>query len=145
MDDLTLTLVRHRDRVREVGDVLARFGLAAWVSKALTGLLTREADPALAGMSEGEQLRGALVELGTTWVKFGQMLSLRSDLVGDDVARELTKLQANVPADPAGVAHARVEAELGASTDELTGRSATWHRATPRPPPTQGPRATRPR
>lgn len=127
MDDLTLTLVRHRDRLREVGDVLARFGLAAWVSRAtgpdgpnaLTGLLTREADPALAGLSQGEQLRGALVELGTTWVKFGQMLSLRSDLVGEDVARELTKLQANVPADPAGVAHARVEAELGASTDEL--------------------------
>lgn len=47
------------------------------------------------------------------------MLSLRSDIVGEGVAHELTKLQANVPADPAGVAHARVVAELGASTDQL--------------------------
>lgn len=76
MDDLTITLVRHRERLREVGEVLARFGLAAWVSRAsgpdgpdaLTGLLTRKADPALAGLNEGEKLRGALVELGTTWV-----------------------------------------------------------------------------
>jgi ubiquinone biosynthesis protein len=98
---------------------MARQGGGPDGPNALTALLTREADPTLAGLSRGEQLRGALVELGTTWVKFGQMLSLRSDIVGEDVARELTKLQANVPADPAGVAHARVETELGASTDEL--------------------------
>jgi hypothetical protein len=35
VDDLTLTLVRHRNRLREVGDVLARFGLAAWLGKAV--------------------------------------------------------------------------------------------------------------
>ena len=124
---LALTLVRHRDRLREIGEVVARFGLADWVSRSkgldevtsMTGLVTRKADPMLATMSQGERLRGALVELGTTWVKFGQMLSLRSDLVGDEVARELTKLQAEVPADPPGVARACVEAELGGSTDEL--------------------------
>jgi hypothetical protein len=44
--------------------------------------------------STGERLRGALVELGTTWIKFGQMLSLRPD-VGEDVASEPGLLQAS--------------------------------------------------
>jgi ubiquinone biosynthesis protein len=38
-----------------------------------------------------------LSELGTTWIKFGQMLSLHPDLVGNDVAAELAQLQSNVP------------------------------------------------
>ena len=54
-----------------------------------------------------------MTELGTTWIKFGQMLSLRPDVVGEDVATELEKLQADVPADPPGVAQRRVESELG--------------------------------
>jgi ubiquinone biosynthesis protein len=66
-------------------------------------------------------LRNALIELGTTWIKFGQMLSLRPDVVGGDVAAELAKLQATVPADPAGVAQALVESELGGPVAELFG------------------------
>ena len=72
-------------------------------------------------MSAGERLRSALVELGTTWIKFGQMLSLRPDVVGDDIAQELTKLQATVPADPPGLAQALLERELGAPAAELYG------------------------
>jgi len=78
----------------------------------------RAADPRLVGLTQGERLRGVLVELGTTWVKFGQMLSLRPDVVGPDVARELEVLQAAVPPDPKGVAQALVEAELGMPVDE---------------------------
>jgi ubiquinone biosynthesis protein len=54
-----------------------------------------------------------LTELGTTWIKLGQVLSLRPDVVGDDVAAELTKLQAMVAADPPGVALALVERGAG--------------------------------
>ncbi len=71
-------------------------------------------------MSNGERLRSALTELGTTWIKFGQILSLRPDLVGLDVAGELEQLQADVPADPPGVARALVESALGASVNELS-------------------------
>ena len=70
-------------------------------------------------MSDGERLRRALTELGTTWVKFGQMLSLRPDVVGDDVAAELAKLQATVAPDPPGVAQALVERELGGAVSDL--------------------------
>ena len=47
------------------------------------------------------------------------MLSLRPDVVGEDVAAELEKLQADVPADPPGVAQRRVEAELGGPVSTL--------------------------
>ena len=71
--------------------------------------------------TDGERLRGALTELGTTAIKFGQMLSLRPDLVGEDIANELATLQALVPADPPGVAQRNVEAQLGAAVADLFG------------------------
>ena len=65
-------------------------------------LSDRVVDGEIAELSAGERLRRALIELGTTWIKFGQMLNLRPDVVGADVADELTKPQASVPADPPG-------------------------------------------
>ncbi len=127
MDDLAVALLSHRVRLRRIADVLARYGLAEWVNRVpnvddrgiLTARVAKAADPVLAGLTEGERLRDALVELGTTWVKFGQMLSLRPDLVGPAVAKELERLQAAVPADPPGVARSRVESDLEASTTDL--------------------------
>ena len=84
-------------------------------------LSDRVVDPDIAKLSAGERLRRALIELGTTWIKFGQMLSLRPDVVGPDVADELTKLQASVPADPPGLAQALVERELGGPVGDLYG------------------------
>ena len=49
------------------------------------------------------------------------MLSLRPDVVGPDIADELTKLQATVPADPPGLAQALVERELGGPVGSLYG------------------------
>jgi ubiquinone biosynthesis protein len=49
------------------------------------------------------------------------MLSLRPDVVGEDVAAELAKLQATVPPDPPGVSQATVEGELGGPVGELYG------------------------
>lgn len=53
--------------------------------------------------SEAQRIREALVELGPIFVKFGQMLSTRRDLLSDDVADELAKLQDRVP--PFSVQH----------------------------------------
>ena len=76
------------------------------------------ADPELASLSAGQRLRGALSELGTTWIKLGQMLSLRPDLVGPDVAAELAQLQADVPADPPGSAEQTIKTDLGRDVSE---------------------------
>ena len=127
MDDLAVVLLSHRVRLQRIADVLYRYGLAEWVNRVrnvddvgfLGSRVAKAADAGLAGLTEGERLRGALVELGTTSVKFGQMLSLRPDLVGAAVARELEQLQASVPADSPGVAQSRVESELKAPTADV--------------------------
>jgi ubiquinone biosynthesis protein len=67
----------------------------------------------------GERLAAALEELGPCFVKLGQALSVRSDLVGDDIADDLAELQDRLPPFPAEQARAIVEEELGAPIAEL--------------------------
>ena len=67
--------------------------------------------------SRGERLRLALEALGPIFIKFGQMLSTRRDLLPDDVANELRRLQDQVPPFPGELAAARVEKELEMSLD----------------------------
>jgi ubiquinone biosynthesis protein len=55
----------------------------------------------------------ALTDLGTTFIKLGQVLGTRPDLVGPEVAHELSHLQSGTPADPPEVAVATIEKELG--------------------------------
>jgi len=68
--------------------------------------------------SRGERLRLSLEELGPIFVKFGQMLSTRRDLLPGDVADELKKLQDQVPPFPAALAKATIEKSLGFSVTE---------------------------
>lgn len=70
-------------------------------------------------MGRGERLRRALEDLGPIYVKFGQLLSTRPDLLPPDMVQELNQLQDNVPPYPADQCIARVEAALGAPVDEL--------------------------
>jgi ubiquinone biosynthesis protein len=65
------------------------------------------------GVTRGERLRLALEELGPIFVKFGQALSTRRDLLPEDIADELAKLQDRVPPFPSDVALATIEAALG--------------------------------
>lgn len=62
--------------------------------------------------TRGERLRLALEALGPIFIKFGQMLSTRRDLLPDDIANELRRLQDQVPPFPVDLAVARVEKEL---------------------------------
>ncbi|MDP9064242.1 MAG: ubiquinone biosynthesis regulatory protein kinase UbiB [Pseudomonadota bacterium] len=67
-----------------------------------------------AGTGRGERLRLALEELGPIFVKFGQALSTRRDLIPHDIADELAKLQDRVPPFASDLAAAIVESALGA-------------------------------
>ncbi|MHB1587772.1 MAG: ubiquinone biosynthesis regulatory protein kinase UbiB [Acidiferrobacteraceae bacterium] len=67
--------------------------------------------------SRAERLRLALEELGPIFIKFGQMLSTRPDLLPDDIAQELTRLQDKVPPFPGAQAVAIVETALGQPID----------------------------
>ncbi len=67
----------------------------------------------------GERLRKALEELGPIFVKFGQVMSTRRDLMPPDIADELAKLQDKVPAFDSDLAIAQIVKSLGAHPDQL--------------------------
>lgn len=69
----------------------------------------------------GARIRGALEDLGPIFVKFGQMLSTRRDLLPRDVADELARLQDRVPPFPGERAREIVEKALGRSIAEAFG------------------------
>ncbi|MEJ7841699.1 MAG: AarF/UbiB family protein [Rubrobacter sp.] len=67
----------------------------------------------------GVRLRRSLDDLGPTFVKFGQVLSTRSDIFPEGILSELQKLQDTASPMPAGRAQALIEAELGAPVDKI--------------------------
>jgi ubiquinone biosynthesis protein len=67
----------------------------------------------------GVRLREALEDLGPIFVKFGQLLSTRRDLLPADLADELAKLQDRVPPFDSALAIAQIKKALGAHPDEL--------------------------
>ena len=71
------------------------------------------------GVTRGERLRLALEELGPIFIKFGQALSTRRDLIPLDIADELAKLQDRVPPFPSSVAVSTIESALGAPLAEI--------------------------
>jgi ubiquinone biosynthesis protein len=70
-------------------------------------------------LPRGARLRLALQELGPVYVKFGQILSTRRDLLPPDIADELAQLQERVPPFPGEQARAIIERELGKPIDEV--------------------------
>ena len=70
-------------------------------------------------LSRGDRLRLALEELGPVFVKFGQILSTRRDLLPDDMAESLKQLQDRVPPFPSDQARGIIEKSLGAPVSEL--------------------------
>lgn len=67
----------------------------------------------------GERLRLALESLGPIFVKFGQVLSTRRDLMPADIAQELARLQDQVPPFDPAVARASIEKSLGRPLEEV--------------------------
>ena len=67
----------------------------------------------------GQRLREALEALGPIFVKFGQVLSTRRDLMPPDIAEELARLQDRVPPFPSQVAVATIERAFGQKLDQI--------------------------
>lgn len=70
----------------------------------------------------GERLRRALEDLGPIFVKFGQVLSTRRDLLPEDIADELAKLQDQVPPFDSAIAIDQITQALGKHPDQLFAR-----------------------
>ena len=97
-------------------DELALSGFRQRRIRALAGVLTLGRRFSL---PRGVRLRMALEHLGPIFIKFGQVLSTRRDLLPLDVADELAKLQDRVPPFPVAQARAVIEAELRQPMDAV--------------------------
>lgn len=113
--------VRDAGRLARIVWVLAEHGFGHYVDR--LRLKIRTSAPAgvqpSTGISAARRLRAALEELGPTFVKFGQALSVRQDLFAAEVIQELQALQDRVPPFPADEARRIIEAELGRPVAEL--------------------------
>ena len=116
-------IYRNVNRLREILSVFSKYGLADGISRLnldfAKGLLKNRDGEALARHTRERRVRMALEELGPTFVKLGQILSTRPDLVGRSLAEELKQLQDQVPADPPETVHEIVEDELGQPIEDL--------------------------
>lgn len=68
---------------------------------------------------EGERLAAALTELGPFFIKFGQALAVRSDLVGEEIAEDLSKLQDRLEPFPTEIAKEIIAKELGRPVEQV--------------------------
>ena len=122
--DALSRLERHAKRIAEIAGVLGKYGLAdlfggfdyAWLRERLK---SSDGQTLTGSVTTAARIRMALTELGTTFIKLGQMLSTRADLLGPELTEELALLQCGVPPDDAGVARATIERELGRPIDQL--------------------------
>ncbi len=111
-------------RYREIISVLRKHGFGELLKLLVLQKLIGVDEAALEAEIAREELlpvrvRLALEELGPTFIKFGQVLSSRRDLISDDLYFELCKLQDNVPVFDGTLAKAIVETELGQPVKSL--------------------------
>lgn len=108
---------RYLARYREIFAVLVRYGLADWANRIdldfIREIITRKTPKEFLALSTDERVRRALMELGPTFIKFGQILSVRPDLVGVSLSDELKKLQSSVDPDAWEDVEKTLETELG--------------------------------
>ena len=121
-----MTPLRQLPRLLRIAATLVRYRLDELIEGAhlfrplkwLRPFLPRpQAD--VAQLTRGARLRLALIELGPIFVKFGQILSTRRDLLPADVADELSLLQDQVPPFAGALARAAIETALGAPVASL--------------------------
>src|SRR4051794_36213594 len=107
---------RHVDRYAAITTVLAHHGLHALAGRVGLGEATPDE-----GRQDGSavQLREALEDLGPTFIKLGQTLSTRPDVLPPAFVTELAKLQTGAPPVDSGEIVATIEQELGRPVDDL--------------------------
>ena len=104
---------RNLGRLSEIAQVAVRHGFGY----AIEG--RRSADPTVEGTARGRHLREMLDELGPTFVKFGQLLSTRPDVVPPDIIAELRGLQDDVRPFSYEEVERTIEEELGQPIERL--------------------------
>ena len=121
---------RHLNRYRQIlailfkygfGDLLDRLSIDQYIGAGLQAISRKRAER-VSKLTRPQRLRMAFEELGPTYIKLGQILSSRPDLVPVDILQELARLQDAVPPFPFEDAKAAIESEFGVSAEELFDR-----------------------
>jgi ubiquinone biosynthesis protein len=116
-------LERNALRVGEIVGVLAKYGLAdwfkgwhyAWIQDRIQSFDGQH----IPDLKIEERVRLAFTELGPTFIKLGQVMSTRPDLVGPEMAGELAHLQTDSSADSPETVRATIQSEFRRSPEEL--------------------------
>jgi len=104
---------RNLGRLSEIAQVAVRHGFGYAIDGRKAG------DPSIEGTARGRHLREMLDELGPTFVKFGQLLSTRPDVVPPDIISELRSLQDDVRPFPFADIERTIREELGQPIERL--------------------------
>jgi ubiquinone biosynthesis protein len=114
---------RHLGRITEIAQVAVRHGFGYFFERhRLSDLIPRRGGPELVDgtpWQRGQHLREMLDELGPTFVKFGQLLSMRPDVLPPDIIAELRSLQDDVRPFPYEDVERVVREELGQPIERL--------------------------
>lgn len=118
------------DRYRQILVILFKYGFDSMLDRINLGCyfeaglqtISRNRREQVEGLSDYERLRMAFEELGPTFIKMGQILSTRPDLVPLDLILELSKLQDKVPPFPIAQVKEIIEQELRAPMDKFFAR-----------------------
>lgn len=118
---------RHTNRYIEIIKVFTKYGFYDLIAESgfdifgYTGrqIAFKKAEDKILNLSRWERIRMVLEELGPTFIKFGQIMSTRGDLVPAELINELKKLQHSVPSFSEEKAIALIEDELGGPISEI--------------------------
>ncbi|MBN1137599.1 MAG: AarF/ABC1/UbiB kinase family protein [Anaerolineae bacterium] len=117
---------RHLRRYRQIARILTRYGFGHILTQLGIGRMIapglqklRFSSAEILRATPAERVRMAVEELGPTFIKLGQILSTRADIIPPDLINELEKLQDTVPPTPFPLIQAQVELELERSLEEL--------------------------
>tara|TARA_Y100000589_G_scaffold72748_2_gene65671 strand:+ start:15773 stop:17446 length:1674 start_codon:yes stop_codon:yes gene_type:complete len=117
-----ISTIKNAGRYGELMKVAVKYGFREFVYETKLHLLHSDGKKTLdhdgegsdaSGMSRAARMRLAMEELGPTFIKLGQILSTRPDILPDDWIEEFQKLQSEVPPAPWDKIHAQLVDELG--------------------------------
>jgi ubiquinone biosynthesis protein len=121
-----LQTFRHLRRYQQIGRILTRYGFGhvltqLGIGRAITPGLEklRFSSAEILRATPAERVRMVIEELGPTFIKLGQILSTRSDIIPADLIKQLEKLQDTVPPTDFSLIQAQVEKELKKPLNEL--------------------------